>query len=50
MLISARGLEGTAVVDSEDWSTTTPAGPGYVRAQLVDTYGQLLAVSNPVYQ
>jgi hypothetical protein len=50
VLISARGVERTAVVESNDWTTAVQHGSGYVRAQLMDEYGQLLALSNPVYQ
>jgi PHP domain len=50
-LISSRGVEATSVVDSADWSSSVRPtdGAGYVRAQLMDEYGQLLALTNPVY-
>ncbi len=50
MLLSAGGLEHSAVITSDDArvSADLPEAPLYVRAQLLDAYGQLLAVSNAV--
>jgi hypothetical protein len=51
LLISADGVEHAAPISSDDWSTrfTLPAHPSYLRAQVMDERGQVLALSNPVY-
>jgi hypothetical protein len=50
-LISRQGIEQAASVDADDWSAraSRPRAGDYLRAQLVDSYGQMLALSNPVY-
>jgi hypothetical protein len=50
LLISAAGVEHAWTVDSVDWTQRLylPDAPGYVRAQLMDEHGQMLALSNPV--
>jgi len=50
LLISDRGVEDAATVDSDDWRLQAAIGDAsYVRAQLMDRYGQLLALTNPVF-
>jgi hypothetical protein len=50
LLISDRGIEQTATVDSDDWTASVSVrDAAYARAQLMDGYGQLLALSNPVF-
>lgn len=51
MLVSDQGLEHATTVDRDDWSTVfqRPASAMYVRAQLLDEHGQMLALSNAVY-
>jgi hypothetical protein len=51
MLVSQTGVEYSTSIASDDWSdrfrlTDTT---GYLRAQVVDEHGQLLALSNPPY-
>jgi hypothetical protein len=50
-LVSDAGLQRAAVVDAEDWESevVSLAGRRYVRAQLMDAAGQMLALTNPVY-
>lgn len=51
-LLSARGAEVAAAVPSDDWSASfaLPAPPDrYLRAQLLDERGNLLALTNPLY-
>jgi hypothetical protein len=51
VLVSAAGVECSTPIGAEDWSDTlrldSPAG--YLRAQVLDEYGQVLALSNAVY-
>ncbi len=52
MLVSARGAEAAAVVEGDEWSRAfrLPADtPGYVRAQVLDERGEMLALANPLY-
>jgi hypothetical protein len=51
MLVSAQGVEATATVRSNDWCETfgLEDQPVYVRAQLMDEHGQMLALSNAVF-
>lgn len=47
LLISERGVEHATVVGSSDWTTSMPAASAsYMRAQLMDAHGQMLALSN----
>jgi predicted metal-dependent phosphoesterase TrpH len=51
MLVSADGVEHAAHVTSNDWSARfrISQGGNYLRAQVMDEHGQMLAVSNPLY-
>jgi hypothetical protein len=51
VLVSANGVEHAAQISSDDWSTrfVLPTHAGYLRAQLMDEHGQVLALTNPVY-
>ena len=51
VLVSADGVQYAAHIGSDDWSTcfTLRAHAGYLRAQVMDEHGQVLALSNPVY-
>jgi PHP domain len=51
LVISAHGVEHAAQVSSDDWTTrfVVPSEARYLRAQLVDEHGQVLALTNPVY-
>ena len=51
LLISDRGIGFTNRVTSSDWADTLRLSDEvrYVRAQLIDEYGQLLALTNPLY-
>jgi hypothetical protein len=50
LLISERGVERAFSVGSGDWSESIkPPAATYVRAQLVDASGQMLALTNPLY-
>jgi hypothetical protein len=51
LIMSVDGIEHAASVRSDDWAEhyPPPRPGGYVRAQLVDERGQLLALSNPVW-
>jgi hypothetical protein len=50
LLISDRHVEQAAAISSDDWRVRmeTPPGALYIRAQLMDEQGQMLALSNPV--
>jgi hypothetical protein len=50
-VISESGVVEAASVGSEDWTMRCrpPAPGGYLRVQLMDDYGQMLALSNPVH-
>ena len=48
-LVSPEGIAKAASVTRDDWSASFTASDGYVRAQLVDRYGQLTALTNPLY-
>jgi hypothetical protein len=50
-LVSDAGLQRAAVVDAEDWECAFAffASGRYVRAQLMDPAGQMLALTNPCY-
>jgi hypothetical protein len=50
LLISDRHVEQAAAIGSDDWRVRMEAPPGalYIRAQLMDEQGQMLALSNPV--
>jgi hypothetical protein len=52
MLISAAGVAYAAQIGSDDWSATPRLGdwPQYLRAQVVDEHGQVLALSNPLFR
>jgi hypothetical protein len=51
LLISERGVEHAYSVGSSDWtdSVRPPEAGRYLRAQLVDATGQVLALTNPLY-
>jgi hypothetical protein len=52
VLLSARGAETAAVVTRDDWFESfkvPPHAPAYLRAQLVDERGNVLALTNPLY-
>ena len=51
MLISERGIETTVNVPTSDWSEVfrVPHAATYVRAQLVDQRGEMLALSNAIF-
>lgn len=49
-LVSADGVVATAAITREDWCDTfVRAARGYVRAQVMDEHGQLLALANPIF-
>jgi hypothetical protein len=52
LLISTRGVEHALAADGADWSHTLhwPEDCSYLRAQLIDEHGQLLALTNPLYR
>jgi hypothetical protein len=51
MLVSARGVEATASVVSSDWTVVfrLQNPPLYIRAQLIDDNGHMVALSNPTF-
>ena len=51
MVVSPRGVEATATVHSNDWCQTFRLDDPrvYVRAQLLDEHGHMLALSNAVF-
>jgi hypothetical protein len=51
LLISAEGVEHAARVGSEDWCARPrlPNWRRYLRAQVIDAHGQVLALTNPLY-
>ncbi|MGH2797503.1 MAG: CehA/McbA family metallohydrolase [Thermoleophilaceae bacterium] len=51
LLVSQATLVMAAAVDADEWdgSFTVPTGTKYLRAQLVDASGTVLALSNPVW-
>jgi hypothetical protein len=51
LLISESGVVDAKSVASDDWAVRwrSPTARGYIRAQVMDAYGQLLALSNPLY-
>ena len=51
VLVSSTGVYAAAQVASDDWTMRfAPPQPGdYVRAQVMDEHGQMLALSNPLY-
>ena len=50
LMVSESGVMDATNVPSDDWTMRCPlpAPGGYVRAQVMDEYGQMLALSNPV--
>jgi hypothetical protein len=51
MLISERGIEASLTVRGSDWAEAFRAHHGlYVRAQVMDQDGLMLALSNPIYE
>jgi hypothetical protein len=52
LLISARGVEHALITGGDDWSHTLhwPDAGSYLRAQLMDEHGQMLALTNPLYR
>jgi hypothetical protein len=50
-LVSHRGIEVTGTISSADWSDIFPIdeAAAYVRAQVVDEHGDMLALSNAVF-
>jgi hypothetical protein len=51
-LVSARGVERMATVSGPSWRESFPLPPRsalYVRAELLDAAGDVLALSNPIY-
>jgi hypothetical protein len=51
ILLSGRGSEAAFPIPSDDWETLVdfPSGAKYLRAQVLDATGAVLAVSNPVW-
>ena len=51
MLVSAEGVAYSAQIGSDDWSESPPLTDWsiYLRAQVVDEHGQVLALSNPLF-
>jgi len=51
VLASAEGVGYSASIGSDDWSATPPLTdwPVYLRAQVMDAHGQMLALSNPLF-
>ncbi len=51
LLVSDRGVEVSPTVAREDWADTFALAPGgkYIRAQLMDEHGQVLALTNPLF-
>ena len=51
LLIGERGTIDTATVDDDRWSTTAsvPNGTTYLRAQLIDPSGDVLALTSPIW-
>jgi hypothetical protein len=51
MLISAAGIEYSTSIGADDWSDRLRLTdwPGYLRAQVLDEHGQVLALSNALY-
>jgi hypothetical protein len=47
-LVSDRGVERSSTVASDDWTTSIALESAYVRAELRDASGEMLALSNPV--
>jgi hypothetical protein len=49
--LTAAGVVHAAAVDRDDWSETVRVGAtgGYVRAQVMDEAGQVLALTNPLW-
>jgi predicted metal-dependent phosphoesterase TrpH len=53
VLVSDRGIEAATQVHTSDWTDTLRVPderPAYVRAQLMDEHGQVLALTNPVFR
>lgn len=51
VVLSDRGSEAAFAIPSDDWQTAIPFPPGvlYLRAQILDATGTMLAVSNPLW-
>jgi hypothetical protein len=51
VLVSADGVVATAPVTLEDWTDTFAAteARGYLRAQILDEHGEMLALTNPLF-
>jgi hypothetical protein len=51
LLISADGVVYSAPIGSDEWSCTPPLTTWgvYLRAQVVDERGQVLALTNPLF-
>jgi hypothetical protein len=51
LLISAGGVEFSSRIASDDWSAAPPLRewPIYLRAQVMDEHGQVLALTNPLF-
>jgi hypothetical protein len=50
LLISDRGVEQASAIGADDWRQDFDIeSRRYVRAQVMDEHGQMLALSNPVY-
>jgi hypothetical protein len=49
ILISERGVEHSITVASADWTTSIGVDSQYVRAEVRDARGEMLALSNPVW-
>jgi hypothetical protein len=50
LLVSSDGIETTATMSREDWTDTFRRPNGrYVRAQLMDEHGQMLALTNALF-
>jgi hypothetical protein len=52
LLISAEGVAHAARITSDDWSDSPLLAdwPIYLRAQVIDEYGQVLALTNPLFR
>lgn len=52
ILVSAEGVAYSAQISSDDWTATPRLAewPLYLRAQVMDEHGQMLALSNPLFK
>jgi len=52
VLVSAAGIEHATRIDADDWFETPRLGdwPVYLRAQVMNEHGQMLALTNPLFR